>query len=130
MAQKLLLLHCAEGAKKALDKMVETGGTIPEVFRTYEVPCTGRVNDVMLMEALQDGYDGVLVVACYKDNCKYLDGNKRAEKRVGRVKNILIDSGINNRFIDITFVSPDEGRKLENDINTFQMKMNQEAGKA
>jgi len=112
MGDKTLVLHCAESGKKALSRMSELGYRIPEPVRTFELPCTGRINEVLLMETLQDGFSRVLVVACHKENCKYLDGNLRAEKKVNRVRKILAGAGVADKSIEMVFISPDEGRKL------------------
>ncbi len=120
---KLLLLHCAESGKKALDKMTELGPALPEDVRTFELPCSGRVNEALLLDALQDGFDGVMVIACHKENCKYLDGNLRAEKRIVRVKKILSDAGINNKYVDMMFIAPDEARKLSRRILDFRLQI-------
>lgn len=121
--EKLLLLHCAESGKKALQRMTQLGHTLPGEVRTFELPCTGRVNDVLLMETLQDGFAGVLVIGCHKDNCKYLDGNMRAEKRVNHVKKLLADAGIDQKYVDMVFVAPDEGNRLSEIIQDFYGKM-------
>ena len=124
--EKLLLLHCAESGKKALDRMTQRGHKLPGNIQTFELPCTGRVNDVLLMETLQDGFDGVLVIGCHKENCKYLDGNMRAEKRVNHVKQILADAGIDKKHVEMVFVAPDEGARLSGIIQDFyeEMKVN------
>jgi coenzyme F420-reducing hydrogenase delta subunit len=121
--EKLLLLHCAESGKKALQRMIQLGHKLPGNIQTFELPCTGRVNDVLLMETLQDGFDGVLVIGCHKDNCKYLDGNMRAEKRVNHVQKILADAGIDKKHVDMVFVAPDEGNRLSRIIKDFYEAM-------
>ena len=75
------------------------------------------------METLQDGFDGVLVIGCHKDNCKYLDGNMRAEKRVNHVKKILGDAGIDQKYVDMVFVAPDEGSRLSRIIADFRLQI-------
>jgi coenzyme F420-reducing hydrogenase delta subunit len=116
VAKALLIIHCAEGAKKALQSIGQIGLGLPQGVRTFELPCAGRVNEVLLMETLQNGVGGVLVVGCRKENCRYLDGNLRAEKKVERVKKLLADAGIAGRFVDMAFAAPDEGRKLHSAI--------------
>ncbi len=124
MENRVLLLHCAESGKKALHKMTQLGYKLPEDVRAFELPCTGRVNDVLLMETLQDGFDGILVIGCHKDNCKYLDGNMRAEKRMNHVKKILTDAGIDRKYVDMVFIAPDEGSKLSRMITDFYELLN------
>jgi coenzyme F420-reducing hydrogenase delta subunit len=112
LAEQILIIHCAEGGKKALARMSEEGCRLPPDFKTFELPCTGRVNEVLLMESLQNGVKSVVVLGCRKDNCRYLDGNLKAEKKVLRVKKLLEDAGIRDRSVVMLFTAPDEGRKL------------------
>ena len=123
VGKRLLLLHCAESGKKALAKMAQLGQPLPADARMFELPCTGRVNEALLMEVFEDGVDGIIVIACHKENCKYLDGNLRAEKRVNRVGKILAEAGIDNKYVEMIFVAPDESRKLSRRIQKFYEEM-------
>jgi coenzyme F420-reducing hydrogenase delta subunit len=99
--------------------MVEQGYRLPEGIRTFELPCTGRVSDVLLLESLQNGERAILVVGCRKENCKYLDGNLRAEKRVQRAAGLIEKAGISDKSVKMLFVAPDEGRRLSEEIHAF-----------
>ena len=116
---KVLLIHCAEGAKKALKRMTELGCRIPDNVVLFELPCTGRVNEVLLMETLEKGVNRIIVVGCHKDNCRYLTGNLRAEKRINRISALLNGAGIKNKHVAMLFISPDEGLKLSREINKY-----------
>jgi len=120
---KILLIHCAEGAKKAIKRMAELGHSLPGDVVLFELPCAGRVNEVLLMEALEKDYRHIIVVGCHKDNCRYMNGNLRAEKRIGRVNKLLQDAGIQkgteHKRIEMIFIAPDEGLKLSQAINAF-----------
>ena len=123
---KILLIHCAEGAKKALKRMTELGCTIPNNVVLFELPCSGRVNEVLLLETLEKDFSNIIVVGCHRDNCRYMNGNLKAEKRVGRINKLLQDAGIQNgtqhKSVEMIFISPDEGLKLSQAINTFIQK--------
>jgi F420-non-reducing hydrogenase iron-sulfur subunit len=67
----------------------------PANVKLIRVPCTGRVDDVHLIKAFEQGIDGVYVAGCLEGECHFLRGNLRAKKRVGHVKRILIALGIN-----------------------------------
>jgi len=99
--------------------MAQLGLRLSEDIRTLELPCTGRVNEVLLMETLQNGVAGVMVVGCRKDNCRHLDGNLRAEKRVARVAKLLIDAGIHGKSVVMHFTSPDEGKRLYSALREY-----------
>ena len=123
MRKSILIVHCSEGAKKALGSMAEAGLRLPAGFRTFELPCTGRVNEAFLMESLQNGVAGIVVLGCRKENCKYLDGNLRAEKRTARVKKLLEDVGAGDRLVEMVFAAPDEGRKLHNTLLAYAERL-------
>jgi F420-non-reducing hydrogenase iron-sulfur subunit len=116
VGKSLLVIHCAEGARKALQAIGQDGLKLPSEVKTLELPCSGRVSEVLLMDTLQNGVGGVLVVGCRKENCKFLDGNLRAEKKVERVRKLLAGAGVPDRFVEMTFAAPDEGRKLHGAI--------------
>ena len=67
----------------------------PTNVKIIRVPCTGKVDALYLLKALEDGVDGVYVAGCEEGDCHFLKGNIRAKKRVGYVKSILKDLGIN-----------------------------------
>jgi coenzyme F420-reducing hydrogenase delta subunit len=112
LADSILIMHCAEGAKKALARMSEQGYKLPARYKTFELPCTGAVNEVLLMENLQNGASGVVVLGCRKENCKHMDGNLKAERKVARVKKILAEAGAEGKFVEMVFAAPDEGKRL------------------
>lgn len=116
MADSILIIHCAEGAKKALARMSEEGYKLPPQFKTFELPCTGSVNEVLLMENLQNGSTGVVVLGCRKENCKHMDGNLKAERKVARVKKLLSEAGVEGKFVEMVFTAPDEGKRLHNTL--------------
>ncbi|MHA2032852.1 MAG: hydrogenase iron-sulfur subunit, partial [Candidatus Kariarchaeaceae archaeon] len=53
-----------------------------------KVPCTGRVDTQFITNSFEQGFDGVLVVGCESESCKYIDGFSKAEKRVELLKQI------------------------------------------
>ncbi len=119
MANAVLVIHCAQGGREALRKMRSLGYRLPPSVRTFELPCTGRVDEPMLMEALQDGARAVFVVGCRRDNCTFLDGNLHAEKHVSRVSELLRDAGITGKAVGMHFTAPDEGAALYRAVRGF-----------
>ena len=105
--------------------MRRLGYRLPASVRTFEMACTGRVSEPILMESLLDGAAGILVVGCRKDNCKFLDGNVRAEKRVSRVCTLLHDAGIGGKMVEMHLTAPDEGIGLYRAVRGFCEKVAQ-----
>ena len=59
----------------------------PTSVKIIRVMCSGRVDPVFILKALENGADGVLVCGCHIGDCHYLVGNLKAEKRVEKTKN-------------------------------------------
>jgi len=74
--------------------------------------CTGRVDPVYILKALQKGYDGVLVFGCHPGDCHYLEGNIYAAKRIELVRYLLEISGIDRNRLHLRYVSATEGQQF------------------
>ncbi len=95
----------------------------PPDIRAIRVMCTGRVNPLFIMKALEDGADGVLISGCHFGDCHYLEGNYKSAKRMFYLKSVLKNLGIDDRRVRMTFVSASEGAKwatvVEDVVNTI-----------
>lgn len=76
------------------------------------VPCTGRVDVIHLLKAIEEGADGVYVAGCLEGDCHYLNGNLKAKKRVARVKQILMDLGIEPERVEMYNLSAAQGPRF------------------
>jgi F420-non-reducing hydrogenase iron-sulfur subunit len=81
--------------------------------------CSGRVNPVFLINALQNGIDGVLIGGCHPGECHYDTGNYLARRRITILKKLLEYVGIDPRRVQLTWVSASEGNKFAEVINEF-----------
>jgi coenzyme F420-reducing hydrogenase delta subunit len=68
--------------------------TIPKGISLIPFPCGGWMDTVHILKAFERGADGVVVLVCHNDNCRYLQGYKHAELKVSALKQLLDDSGI------------------------------------
>jgi len=84
----------------------------PANVKLVRVPCTGRVDDVHLLRAFEEGMDGVYVAGCLEGECHFLRGNLRAKKRVEHVKGILIALGINPERLQMCNLSAAMGGRF------------------
>ena len=66
----------------------------PPNIKVILVPCSGRVDPVYLLHALEQGADGVYVTGCMEGDCHFLTGNFKAKKRVAYIRKMLDEMGI------------------------------------
>lgn len=62
--------------------------------RLVPLPCSGKVDILYLTKSFETGADGVAVVTCKKGDCRYIEGNLRAQKRVEAVDALLEEIGL------------------------------------
>ncbi|MEW6243425.1 MAG: hydrogenase iron-sulfur subunit [Bacillota bacterium] len=84
----------------------------PPNVRVIRVPCSGSINPIFILKALQRGADGVLVSGCHPGDCHYLAGNLLARRRFLLLKNLLEYMGIEPGRVQFSWVSAAEGQKF------------------
>lgn len=95
----------------------------PANVNVIKVPCTGKVDTLHLMRALQKGADGVLVAGCLEGDCHFKNGNLRAAKRVEYVQNLLNDIGIGGERVMMTNMSAGQGNVFASVATEFTEKV-------
>lgn len=58
------------------------------------LPCSSTVEVGNLIKLIEQGADGVLVIACEKKRCQLLTGSALAERRIEYARSLLDDVGI------------------------------------
>lgn len=110
---KMAVFHCAN----ALDG----AGFLPFTCRdevevkVVKLPCSSMITDIYLLKAFEAGVDDVLIFACPEGQCRYVEGNLRARKRVARVKKVLDDIGLGSEHLSLFNISQgdeDTARKI------------------
>ena len=73
-----------------------------------EVPCSGKMDALYLLHAMEGGGRGLCVAACPKGKCQLTQGNYRAEVRVATVRRLLDEIGIQPERAELLHCGPDE----------------------
>jgi len=81
----------------------------PPNVRVIRVPCSGRINPLFVIKALQTGADGVLVSGCHPGDCHYISGNLYARRKFALLKSLLEYVGIEPERVQFSWVSAAEG---------------------
>jgi F420-non-reducing hydrogenase iron-sulfur subunit len=81
----------------------------PANVKLVRLPCTGKTDIRYLLEAFEQGADGVYIVACPIGNCHHVRGNERGKSRLERAKKIMDEIGLGGSRLDIFFMSGSQG---------------------
>lgn len=67
---------------------------------------------MFVLNAFQQGIDGVIIGGCHPGECHYENGNYLARRRFTILKNLLEYVGIDPRRVQMTWISASEGGKF------------------
>ncbi len=95
----------------------------PPNVRIVKLPCTGKVDAIVLMKAFEDGADAVFVAGCIEGECHYLEGNLRAKKRVAYVKKLLAEVQIGPERIEMFHLSSAMGGRFAEIVEEMTEKV-------
>ena len=77
----------------------------PANTKFVRLPCTGKTDIRYVLEAFEQGADGVYVVACPIGNCHHVRGNERGRARLARAREILDEVGLEGDRLGMFFMS-------------------------
>ena len=91
----------------------------PSNVRIVRVMCSGTVDPAVVMQALESGADGIMVIGCLIDNCHYVSGNKKAQERMDRLKKLLDILGLDGRRIRTEWINASERVRFATAVTEF-----------
>ncbi|NDU92631.1 MAG: hydrogenase iron-sulfur subunit, partial [Ferrovum sp.] len=94
---RVLILACENDAYPALDMAGLQHYTHSAFVRVIPVRCLGSVNTVWITDALNSGYDGVMMMGCkHGDNyqCHFVKGSELATYRMSKIGDTLNQLGL------------------------------------
>ena len=79
---------------------------IPQNFRLIRVMCIGRINQALILRAFEYGADGVILLECKDEDCRYGPGPEVGHDNVQRVRKLLRLLGIGQkRLVERSFAT-------------------------
>ncbi len=109
---KIVAFCCYFCAYSAADLAGSMRLQYPPTVRMIEQPCSGRIDIQLILQAFEDGADGVYVAGCLEGDCHFLKGNFRAKLRVGQAKKVLDDVGIGGERVEMYNLSGSMGPRF------------------
>ena len=91
---RLIAFCCHYCAYAAADLAGSLRIQYPASVNVVKLPCTGKLDVQLVLDAFEHGVDGVMVAGCMEGDCHYQQGNLNAKRRVNRVKALLKQIGL------------------------------------
>ncbi len=119
---KIIAFCCDQSGYVASDMAGSLKLEIPRNVEIVRVPCAGRIETIYLLKALEKGADGILIFACYEENCQFLRGNLRAKGRLSYAHRMLERIGLEKERLEICHLATNSGVKW---VEALQRKSEQ-----
>jgi len=108
----LALFYCrsvpesSEIERQALDR--KYGGSL----RLFPIPCSGRLDPLHLLRALEEFADAAYLITCPEGACRYFEGNERARKRLNKSKDLIAMIGLERERLGMVMNEKDNPKGL------------------
>ena len=113
MARANLLGICCNWSPFACYNAAGMAGIkMPPNFRLMRVMCIGRINQALILKAFEFGADGVILLECKDEDCRYGPGPEVGHTNVHRVRRLLRLIGIGQRRLVEKSFAPHEKDEL------------------
>lgn len=112
---KIYVFYCATGYD--LGEIARGASSGDAELKFIALPCSGKLDILYLTKAFETDADGVALMMCKEGECRYLEGNLRAKKRIEAVARLIDEAGFGRGRV--VFIQMDEGgiatavRKME-----------------
>jgi F420-non-reducing hydrogenase iron-sulfur subunit len=116
---KILAILCKWCSYAGADLAGTSRFKYPANVRIVQVPCSGRVDPIMVFKAFVEGYDGVMVSGCHPGDCHYGTGNYHARRRIAVARRLLEFVGVHPDRMHFTWISAAEGKKFAEVCSRF-----------
>jgi F420-non-reducing hydrogenase iron-sulfur subunit len=97
----------------------------PPNVRIIRVMCTGMIDPIYVLRALEEGFDGVLLAGCHIGDCHYISGNMRAQERVARLRTLLHTLGLEDERLKLEWISAADGGGFAETIREYVGQLKQ-----
>jgi quinone-modifying oxidoreductase subunit QmoB len=123
---RILVLACENDAYPALDMAAQNGNHYSPFYspfaRVVPVRCLGSVNTIWITDALNSGYDGIILMGCQKGEnyqCHFVKGSEIAHIRMSKIDDTLQSLSLEEERVatyEIAITDIERAPKLINDM--------------
>jgi len=119
---RILVLACENDAYPALDMAGLARMNYSAFVRVIPVRCLGSVNTIWISDALNSGYDGVMMMGCKKGDdyqCHFVKGSELAHYRMSKIGDTLKQLGLEEERVQTLEVAITDSARVVKLINDY-----------
>ena len=89
-------------------------------YKCIGLPCSGKANLQYLVKAFEKGADGLVLIACPRNECRYLQGNLRSPKRAEGLSELLDEIGMGGERVAVITSGKDDAGRVVSEVVAFR----------
>jgi F420-non-reducing hydrogenase iron-sulfur subunit len=110
---RMLVFQCQYSVYSETEREA-VASQLPPHIKHVQVPCSGRISPLFVLNAIQGGVDGVLICGCVPEKCHFKSGNLGARRQLDAFRAFLSYLGFEEERIRFAWIDPAErGRVLQ-----------------
>ncbi|HEX8989471.1 MAG TPA: hydrogenase iron-sulfur subunit [Rhodocyclaceae bacterium] len=125
---RVLILACENDAYPALDMAGIQRLTYSAFVRAIPVRCLGSANTIWITDALNQGYDGVMMMGCKKGDdyqCHFVKGSEMAYYRMSKIDDTLKQLGLEPERVQTHEVAITDNARVAKMIDEYVAQLNE-----
>lgn len=122
---KIVVFHCNWAGRYVLDVLGRARTRLPGRALPVQVSCLGRMHPGLVLKALEGGADGVLLLGCSEEACRYGVGAERVDRKYAEARELAALLGLPLEQVRLLRVSPEEAEQV---LQTLAEMVSESAG--
>ncbi len=93
---------------------------LPPSIHLTKTSCTGRINPLYILNAIQGGVDGVMISGCLPEKCHFKEGNLSALRQHDAFVNLLDYIGFERDRIRFVWLDLQDRGRIQQELSAFE----------
>jgi F420-non-reducing hydrogenase iron-sulfur subunit len=116
---RILVFQCQYSVYSETEREAISSQLPPHV-KHVQVPCSGRISPLFVLNAIQGGVDGVLICGCVPEKCHFKAGNLGARRQLDAFRSFLSYLGVEEERVRFAWIDPAERGRILQEIATME----------
>ncbi len=98
---------------------------LPENIHLVKVPCTGRIDPLFILNAVQGGADGIMICGCLSEKCHFKEGNLAARRQLAEFSSFLDYIGYEQKRVRFVWLELQDRGRIQQELAAFENSLGQ-----
>ena len=96
---------------------------LPSNIYLTKTPCTGRINPLYVLNAIQVGADGVMIRGCLPEQCHFVTGNITARRQLEEFNDFLNHIGYEKQRVRFVWLDLQDRCMIQKELAAFEKEL-------